>query len=72
MPDNTEETVVKMRQIIALLSAALMLGVSGLAIHALFGTAVTFHIVSIFADAGRSQSEAFAYFLPVSFSQKFR
>jgi cyanate permease len=36
----------------------------GLAIHALFGTAVTFHIVSVFADAGRSQTEAFAYFLP--------
>ena len=36
----------------------------GLAIHALFGTAVTFHIVSIFAEAGRSRTEAFAYFLP--------
>jgi MFS family permease len=36
----------------------------GLAIHALFGTAVTFHIVSVFAEAGRSQTEAFAYFLP--------
>lgn len=37
---------------------------SGLAIHALFGTAVTFHIVSIFAEAGRDRTEAFAYFLP--------
>jgi len=36
----------------------------GLSIHALFGTAVTFHIVSIFEDAGRSRTEAFAYFLP--------
>ena len=36
----------------------------GLSIHALFGTAVTFHIVSIFAAAGRSRTEAFAYFLP--------
>ncbi len=36
----------------------------GLAIHALFGTAVTFHIVSIFAEAGRDRTEAFAYFLP--------
>ena len=36
----------------------------GLSIHALFGTAVTFHIVSIFAEAGRSRTEAFAYFLP--------
>ena len=36
----------------------------GLSIHALFGTAVTFHIVSIFEDAGRNRTEAFAYFLP--------
>lgn len=37
-----------------------------LSMHSLFGTAVTFHIVSIFAEAGRSQTEAFAYFLPVA------
>ncbi len=37
-----------------------------LAMHALFGTAVTFHIVSIFNEAGRSPTEAFAYFLPVA------
>ncbi len=37
---------------------------SSLAMHALFGTAVTFHIVAIFGAAGRSPSEAFAYFLP--------
>jgi cyanate permease len=36
----------------------------GLAIHALFGTAVTFHIVSIFNEAGRTSEEAFGYFLP--------
>jgi cyanate permease len=36
----------------------------GLSIHALFGTAVTFHIVAIFAEAGRSREEAFAYFIP--------
>jgi MFS family permease len=35
-----------------------------LAMHALFSTAVTFHIVSIFAESGRSATEAFAYFLP--------
>ena len=35
-----------------------------LSMHALFGTAVTFHIVAIFAAAGRSRSEAFAYFIP--------
>ena len=37
---------------------------AGLAIHALFGTAVTFHVVAIFAEAGRDQGEAFGYFLP--------
>jgi OFA family oxalate/formate antiporter-like MFS transporter len=37
-----------------------------LAMHALFGTAVTFHIVSIFAQSGRSATEAFAYFLPAA------
>ena len=36
----------------------------GLSIHALFGTAVTFHIVAIFNEAGRSREEAFAYFIP--------
>ena len=35
-----------------------------LSMHALFGTAVTFHIVAIFEEAGRGRSEAFAYFLP--------
>jgi OFA family oxalate/formate antiporter-like MFS transporter len=37
-----------------------------LAMHALFATAVTFHIVSIFAQSGRSATEAFAYFLPAA------
>ncbi|MEM8768664.1 MAG: MFS transporter [Pseudomonadota bacterium] len=45
-------------------SASFWLYSGGLAIHALFGTAVTFHIVSIFAEAGRDRGEAFAYFLP--------
>lgn len=35
-----------------------------LSIHALFGTAVTFHVVAIFEAAGRSRAEAFAYFIP--------
>ena len=35
-----------------------------LSMHALFGTAVTFHIVAIFSAANRSATEAFAYFLP--------
>ena len=37
---------------------------ASLAMHALFGTAVTFHIVAIFAEAGRDRNAAFAYFLP--------
>ena len=37
-----------------------------LSMYSLLGTAVTFHIVSIFAEAGRSQTEAFAYFLPTA------
>ena len=35
-----------------------------LSMHALFGTAVTFHIVAIFTAVGRTPTEAFAYFLP--------
>ena len=35
-----------------------------LSMHAMFGTAVTFHIAAIFAEAGRSRAEAFAYFIP--------
>jgi len=35
-----------------------------LSIHALFGTAITFHIVSIFELAGRDSTQAFTYFLP--------
>lgn len=37
-----------------------------LSIHSLLATAVTFHVVSVFAQAGRSQTEAFAYFLPTA------
>jgi MFS transporter, OFA family, oxalate/formate antiporter len=37
---------------------------AALSMHALFGTAVTFHIVAIFEDAGRTRAEAFGYFLP--------
>jgi OFA family oxalate/formate antiporter-like MFS transporter len=36
----------------------------GLSIHALFGTAVTLHILAIFAEAGSSRADAFAYFTP--------
>ena len=37
---------------------------ASLGMHALFGTALTFHVVSIFEEAGRSKTEAFGYFLP--------
>jgi cyanate permease len=45
-------------------SAVFWIYAAGLSVHALFGTAVTFHVVSIFAEAGRSQTEAFGYFFP--------
>ncbi len=35
-----------------------------LAMHAMFGTALTFHVVSIFEQAGRTSTEAFGYFFP--------
>jgi len=35
-----------------------------LGMHAMFGTALTFHVVSIFEEAGRSKVEAFGYFIP--------
>ena len=37
-----------------------------LSIHALFITAVTFHIVSIFDEVGRGRDEALAYFFPAA------
>lgn len=37
------------------------------ALHALFMTAITFHIVSIFKEAGYESSKAIALFLPASF-----
>ncbi|MEX2327240.1 MAG: MFS transporter, partial [Pseudomonadales bacterium] len=37
-----------------------------LAMHSLFGTALTFHVVSIFAEAGRGRDEAFGYFFPAA------
>lgn len=37
-----------------------------LALYSLFGTALVFHIVSIFNAAGRTQEEAFSYFFPVA------
>lgn len=39
---------------------------ASLGMHAMFGTALTFHIVDIFADAGRGRDEAFSYFFPAA------
>jgi sugar phosphate permease len=39
---------------------------ASLAMHSLFGTAITFHVVSIFERAGRTAEEAFGFFLPLS------
>lgn len=36
----------------------------GLAVYGLFITALTFHVVAIFEEAGRASGEAFGYFLP--------
>ncbi len=37
-----------------------------LGLYSLFGTALVFHIVSIFNEAGRTEGEAFTYFFPVA------
>ena len=34
--------------------------------HALFGTAIVFHIISIFEEAGKGKAEAFSYFIPAA------
>jgi OFA family oxalate/formate antiporter-like MFS transporter len=45
-------------------SPAFWLFSMSLAMHAMFGTALTFHVVSIFEQAGRDRVEAFGYFIP--------
>jgi len=37
-----------------------------LSMHALFGTAIVFHIISIFEEAGKGKAEAFSYFIPAA------
>lgn len=39
---------------------------ASLGFHGLIGTALTFHVVSIFEEAGRSRDEAFGYFFPAA------
>ncbi len=45
-------------------SPAFWLYSMSLGMHAMFGTALTFHVVSIFEEAGRGRVEAFGYFIP--------
>tara|TARA_B110001454_G_scaffold218406_1_gene246272 strand:+ start:478 stop:1779 length:1302 start_codon:yes stop_codon:yes gene_type:complete len=37
-----------------------------LSMHAMFGTAIVFHIVAIFEEAGKGRSEALSYFIPAA------
>jgi sugar phosphate permease len=37
-----------------------------LSMHALFGTAIVFHIISIFEEVGKGKAEAFSYFIPAA------
>ena len=39
---------------------------ASLGFHGMIGTALTFHVVSIFEEAGRSRDEAFSYFFPAA------
>ncbi len=39
---------------------------ASLGFHGLIGTALTFHVVSIFEEAGRGRDEAFGYFFPAA------
>ncbi len=39
---------------------------ASLGFHGLIGTALTFHVVSIFSEAGRGREEAFGYFFPAA------
>ncbi len=40
--------------------------VAAFALYSLFGTALVFHVVSIFNEAGRTSEEAFTYFFPAA------
>jgi len=50
----------------ARLSPVFWIYAASLGMHAMFGTALTFHVVSIFGQVGRSSEEAFGYFLPAA------
>jgi len=59
---ETDFTLAEARRTFAFWIAALSLGM-----HSLFGTAMTFHLVDIFAEADLTRSQAVALFLPASF-----
>ena len=67
-PSDQEETYSGPSQSLAEArrSPVLWIYSASLAMHAMFGTALTFHIVSIFSAAGRSKEEAFGYFFPAA------
>ncbi len=44
---------------------------AALGLYSMFGTALVFHIVSIFGEAGRSPEEAFTYFFPAAIVSVF-
>ncbi|MGI9292724.1 MAG: MFS transporter [Pseudomonadales bacterium] len=50
----------------AVRSAVFWLYVSAIALFSLFITAMTFHIVAIFEESGRTAGQAFAYFVPLA------
>jgi cyanate permease len=60
-PEAPSQTVDEARRSPVFWIYALSLGM-----HALFGTAVTFHVVAVFAESGLSAGVAFGYFLPAA------
>lgn len=59
LPESDDLTLDQARR-----TGAFWIYAGSLSMHALFGTAFTFHIVAIFNEAGRDRGEAFGYFLP--------
>jgi cyanate permease len=60
-PEARSQTIDEARRSPVFWIYALSLGM-----HALFGTAVTFHVVAVFAESGLSSGIAFGYFLPAA------
>lgn len=60
-PEAPSQTIDEARRSPVFWIYALSLGM-----HALFGTAVTFHVVAVFAESGLPSGVAFGYFLPAA------